>query len=518
MTARGRLTRRILALNLIAPALLVIGLLTLDPFRDGLIAARLETLEARGQVIAGALGEAATRDENLAQRLDRAAAIAILQRLGSAGDVAVRLYDPSGVLVADSRRLAGGVRAVEAAPLPPPGEGPGLGERLMGLWDRLAAALARDPPLEAFPSAIESLAELRQALAGEAASAARLGGDGTIVLTVALPVQRLRQLSAVLLLIERDTAIERRLAAERRDILRYFGWTLAVTVALSLLLAATIARPLVRLAAAADAVRLGAGRKVAIPDLARRGDEIGALSTALAGMTRELYRRLDATEAFAADVAHEIRNPLSSLRSAIETLPLTADPAQRERLLRIAAEDVARLDRLIGDIAEASRLDAEITREDLQPVDLAALVQGVIEAFADRGLRFEFAAPDRAAVVPGRPERLGRALANLIDNACSFSPPGGTVRIALARADSDILLTVDDQGPGIPDDELEKVFERFHTRRPEGEAFGHHSGLGLAIARRVIEAHGGSLSAANRRDADGRVVGARLELRLPAAP
>jgi two-component system sensor histidine kinase ChvG len=285
-----------------------------------------------------------------------------------------------------------------------------------------------------------------------------------------------------------------------------------------------VARPVIRLARAADSVRLSQARAIALPDIARRDDELGDLARALEAMTRTLSERMDAIEAFAADVAHEIRNPLTSIRSAIDTLPLVKDETKRERLNAILQQDIQRLDRLITDISNASRLDAELSREPPRGFDLARLLSEFVAHYnasarkGDAPVAFEADGEDGPLPVSGREGPIGQVFRNLIDNARSFSPQGGSVRVRVGRVGRKVQATVDDDGPGIPPDNLETVFERFYTSRPKGAAFGSNSGLGLSIARQIVEAHGGRIWAENRQDADGKVAGARFAVEFPEAP
>jgi two-component system sensor histidine kinase ChvG len=321
----------------------------------------------------------------------------------------------------------------------------------------------------------------------------------------------------------------------RLDILRVFLIALAVTVLLSVYLAGTIARPIRILAAAADRVRRGSGRQMAIPDFTRRRDEIGDLSGSLRDMTGALWQRMDAIERFAADVAHEIKNPLSSLRSAVETAARIDDPAKQRRLLAIVLEDVQRLDRLISDISDASRLDSEMSRIEPKPVSMARMLRILVEVHeatasgddededGGRGgaplLSLGLPTDGDELTVSGVEDRLVQVLRNLIANAVSFSPPGGVIRLAARRdaAAAAVVATIEDEGPGIPDGKLEAIFDRFYTERPSSEKFGTHSGLGLSISKQIVEAHRGTIRAENRRDADGSVIGARFVVRLPAA-
>ncbi|HEX3064651.1 MAG TPA: HAMP domain-containing sensor histidine kinase, partial [Dongiaceae bacterium] len=294
----------------------------------------------------------------------------------------------------------------------------------------------------------------------------------------------------------------------------------AVTILLSLYLAGTIARPVHRLAEAAERVRRGKGRQLEIPDFTRRGDEIGDLSGVLREMTEALWARMDAIEHFAADVAHEIKNPLSSLRSAVETVARMEDPAQQRKLMAIILDDVQRLDRLISDISDASRVDAELSRADKVPADIGRLLQTLAEVHEATSK------PGAPRIVVGLPKgqslmapviegRLVQVLRNLIANAISFSPPGGMITLGARRDGRRLLIYVSDQGPGIPDDKLEAIFDRFYSERPSGEKFGTHSGLGLSISRQIIEAHGGRIFAENLTDTSGTSTGARFTIILP---
>jgi two-component system sensor histidine kinase ChvG len=319
--------------------------------------------------------------------------------------------------------------------------------------------------------------------------------------------------------------VDQILSAQRRALLPFALVALAVNLLASLLLHLFVARPVMRLSAAADQVKLQRARAISLPDLEERKDEIGDLARSLESMTETLSARMDAIERFAADVAHEIKNPLTSIRSALETLDLVRDPAQRERLTRVLQQDVRRLDRLITDISNASRLDAELSRERPRSVDLAVLlsdIAGVYDTTSKPGeapVRLTIATPGGARVL-GQDGPLGQVFRNLIDNARSFSPDGAEVRLTVRREDADaerpVRVIVDDDGPGIPAENLETVFERFYTSRPRGTAFGANSGLGLSIVRQIVEAHGGRVTAANRTDPSGGIEGARFEVALPA--
>jgi two-component system sensor histidine kinase ChvG len=521
------LTWRILALNVLALATLVVGLLYLDRYRDSLIDTQVEALSVQAEIVAAAIGEAAVREAlPEGQEFLTGQARPLVRRLAASADVRVRLFAASGDLVADSQTLTG-EGAVQVTELPPPPVR-GMRERLVDAYDWVLGHLPFRRKLPIYRENANQLAsdypEALRALRGEPAHQVRRTPGGHLILSVAVPVQRYHHVLGALMVTSGDQDIETALRSVRIDILNVFLVVLSATVLLSLYLAGTIARPVRRLAEAAHHVRRGQGRKVQIPDLSARGDEIGDLSIALKEMTAALWNRMDAIERFAADVAHEIKNPLSSLRSAVETITRVEDPKQQQKLMTILLDDVKRLDRLITDISDASRLDAELSRAELEPVEIGRMLETLIEiqrTAQPDGPLFEFDAPpgDRLFVM-GLEGRLVQVFRNVLSNAVSFSPKGGVVRIRCARAKDTVLVSVEDQGPGIPDSKLEAIFERFYTQRPKEEKFGTHSGLGLSISRQIVEAYGGRIWAENIRDPAaplGGALGARFLVRLPAA-
>jgi two-component system sensor histidine kinase ChvG len=368
--------------------------------------------------------------------------------------------------------------------------------------------------------------EVAQALNGQKSSMVRVNDRGEVIVSVAVPVQRFRAVRGALLLSTQGGDIDQIVEAERLAIFKVFLVAAGVMILLSILLAGTIAGPVRRLADGADRVRRRIRSRVEIPDFTKRGDEIGHLSGTLRDMTNALYSRIEAIESFAADVAHELKNPLTSLRSAVETLPLAKTKESQERLLSVIHHDVRRLDRLISDISDASRLDAELQRQDAAPVDVRQLLETLVSAANEVNddvtvaLAFEGAGP-RGFVVPGHDSRIAQVVDNLIQNARSFSSPGGTVRVTCRRVKGDVDIVVDDDGPGIRAETFDKIFERFYTDRPQHN-FGQNSGLGLSISKQIVEAHGGKLWAENRtgiathEGADPLVLGARFTVRLPA--
>ncbi len=522
------LTRRILVLNILALLVPVLGLLYLPTYRDSLLQSELELLKTEGSLFSGALAASGVAtsplgDEKLVPETSRQT----IRRLVDVSKTRARLFTPDGVLIADSFLLSGPGGIVTITPLPPldPNEST-VWKWIAGaydwVFDRLPNSRILKPYQEAAVQNASDYDEVVKAMSGEAATNVRDAGKGKMILSAAVPVQRYRQVLGALLLTKPGDDIEATLRDTRLTILGVSGIALGVTVLLSLYLASTIALPIHRLADAADRVRRDKGRQKTIPDLSFRGDEIGDLSGALRDMTEAQWRRMDAIEGFAADVAHEIKNPLTSLRSAVETVARVEDPQQQKKLMGIILDDVQRLDRLITDISDASRIDAEMSRAESQLVSLRDLVMAVADIHTATGRDsapvIETRLPDGdPLMVLGTEGRLGQVVRNLVSNAISFSPPKGTIQLTAQRLGRQIILTVDDEGPGIPPDKLGAIFERFYSERPKGEKFGTHSGLGLSISKQIVEAYGGNIKAENRQDTDGRIVGARFIVTLPMA-
>jgi len=503
---RWSLTSRILAVNIFALALLAGGFFYLDSYRARLIDARLAESGTQVELIADALTVAPP------ERRPRLAA-----RMGATTGMRLRVYRPGeGPPLIDSWR-----------------EGPAtydLRDPRLEPWQRKAArfldrmidtvAGADKPELYEEPAQDRFGAWPEVVAAGKTERAQllyRRAPDRTPMISAALPLSD--DSRQVILATANARDIVHTVRAERFRLGVVLALVVSASILLSLFLARTIARPLRRLARAAHRVRLGRAREVVVPRLPSRRDEIGLLARALSDMSTTLRQRIDATEAFAADVTHELKNPLASLRSAVESLGRISDPALQARLLDVVRDDVRRLDRLITDIAEASRLDAELSRARFETIDLGAMIEGLIAhrdaRLASDDVRLAFARPHAGiAVVLGDGSRLTRMIENLVDNAISFSPPGGLVQIAATRDGDQVVVRIDDEGPGVPPEAREAIFRRFHSIRPEGEAFGRHSGLGLAIAKAIVEAHNGTISVEGRDDAPS---GARFVIRLPAA-
>lgn len=528
------LMRRILVVNAMPLALLLATLLYLDQYQNGLLEAEVGALRQQAKIHAGALSEAAVREEgNEAPRLVPDAARGLLRRLTEpTPNAQAKLYAPDGQVIVDTRIRQGAGGTVFTEPLPPAIDRGALVGTIEAIYDRLLDWLpgsTRRTRLDISPTAVgpdwqpDVKEEIR--LSGTANSREtppyiRRTSDNRLLVSVAEPVVRNRTTVGIVLLTREAREVDDSLLAVRLSILSLFALALALTVALSWYLSLTIARPILRLAGAAEQMQEGRGRAGAVPaTLLARRDEIGELAQALGDSAQALWNRMDAIERFAADVAHEIKNPLTSIRSAIETLRRIEEPEKQRRLLAIIAEDVARLDRLISDISDASRIDAELSRAATEAVDVTPILEALAEI--DEATRQEdhpqlvLAEPRAPAVVQAVEDRLVQVLRNLIGNAQSFSPPRGRILISATPVGSEIEIVVEDEGPGIPDAKLESIFDRFYSERPQGERFGQHSGLGLSISRQIVEALRGSIAAENRRDEAGLVTGARFTVRLP---
>ena len=526
------LTRRIVAVNVLPLALLAVGFLYLGKFESTLIGQHIDSLRTQGKIFAAALSEGAVLDsadegEVLLPDLSRQ----MIRRLVEPTHTRARLFDTTGKLIADSRLLPGPGGAVQVAELPAP-EAKGFLARLGdGIYDGVADLLPsrRKRPVYHEGDTAHDYAEAVEALAGAGGAAVRSDPNtGGLVISAAVPLQRYKQVLGAVMLSTSNREIEEQLRTIRLELLRIFGVTLLVTVLLSLYLASTIARPIRRLAAAAQRAR-GPGASIEIPDVTGRNDEIGELAGSLREMTDALWQRMNAIESFAADVAHEIKNPLSSLRSAVETAARLDDPEKQRRLMAIIENDVERLHRLIADISDASRLDAELSRLEMSPTDIGAMLQALLDMHdatrAEGSPRLVLELPTdasgrgRGLVVPGIESRLSQIFLNVIANAVSFSPPDGEIRIRAVADGRAVLVTVEDAGPGIPPDKLTAIFDRFYSERPAGEKFGTHSGLGLSISQQIVAAHRGRIWAENRTEgtgtAAGAVPGARFLIRLP---
>lgn len=518
----SRIARLIFASNLAGLLVLIIGALVLNEMRVGLVQARIDSLNTQGDLIVSVLAEGATVGDPEPELIE-VNARRILKRLELPSTIQARIYNADSEMVGDYNLLSDRVDEFALGALDEPNMFESFVGGVSGFMDSIGRWLqssARESLLQ--PGTFED--ELNEALSGERVSGERITDDGQRVVSVSLPIQHVSAVVGVLTIeaSDVDTIVRR----ERAALLPFIAVAIIVSLLSSALLAIMIARPLRRLALAADRVGSGAAEKIELPALTSRKDEIGELADSLEGMTAALFDRIVANEAFAADVAHELKNPLTSIRSAVETSERVTDPEAREKLRKVIASDVRRLDRLITDISNATRLEAETARLPNASVDLGQLLTDLTETYdairneGDPRVRFERDEDSGDLIVLGRDGALGQVFRNLIENARSFSPEDGQVivrgRTMAVRGRASVEISVEDEGPGIPDGKLEKIFERFYTDRPAGTKFGLNSGLGLSIVAQIVESHRGTVTAENREDAEGKVLGARFVVVLPA--
>ena len=518
--ARSRIARIIFIWNFAGLAFLILGVLLLTEMRAGLTEAQFRNMRTQGELITNLLIETGTVEGDPYPYVNESAVRSVLRRIlppvaegarASVGRPRVRMFGGDGHLIADSDVI---YDQLEERPLPELGSRSNIGESISR-----AARRVEYLRLTPWRPTITMEEEHARAMRGEIVSGERLNEKGERVVSVTLPLRRVQQVMGTVTIESAD--VERILVAERASMIPFMiGATIAIFLS-SLLLSLFIARPLRRLAAAADSLRASGATRLSLPDVARRKDEIGALGHSLEQMTGALADRIDANERFAADVSHEIKNPLASIQSAVASAQGAATPEQQKQMLSIVAQDVHRLDRLITDIARASRIEAETARGDVEAVDLGQLLFELTRAYAPdertaAPVLFKGAKPE-GAIVWGQSGPLGQVFRNLIDNARSFSPEGGSVfvtaEVVKGKEGGFVRAVVEDEGPGIPPENLETVFERFYTQRPKGAAFGGNSGLGLSIARQIVTAHDGRITAQNVENG----AGARLVVELPLA-
>jgi len=531
------LTLRILAVNVMALAILVGSLLYLGRYKERLIETELSGLQMQARLSASAVAEGAVvLDANEQNILSPLLARLMIRRLVEASETRTRLYDMDDTLIADSRILLDAVEKVQVKHLPRASLF-GIGRAAMGFFDALDSLLSHQEFESYSEDGIRNGDQyeiVKRAENGESKTQVWRLPEGGFLLSVAVPVQRYKQVLGAVMLTRPDTRISASIRAVRIDILKIFCVTILITFMLSFYLARAIATPIKQLAKAAEGVRHGQMQMAglsgtsrllgpnAIPDFSSRNDEIGDLSVALREMTAALAQRIGAIENFAADVAHEIKNPLTSLRSAVETVQKVRDPESQKKLMQVIRDDVMRLDRLISDISNASRLDAELTRDEAIALDVSQMLRTLIDFYETHGegearARVELTPePGPGLRVPGVEGRLVQVIQNLINNALSFAPRDSVVTVTARRAAAgSVELLVEDSGGGIPENKLEAIFDRFYSERPKAEKFGTHSGLGLSISKQIVEAHHGQILAENRKDETGRVIGARFIVRLP---
>lgn len=554
--AVSRLTLTIVLANLIGLVILLVGSFGVTQYRDGLVQAKLEGVRAQAQLFADVLAQVAINESDCEPvAAEEASSIgatvcglslsqrdvnSVFNRVWDSFEGRVRIFaapqtdetppvkDASALLIDDVMLRADEIVVEDLAPVEEEAADNALWRAARTAESFLRRFMTGGFRRNAGLRTIE--AELNEALASSpfaedrGATSVRFNEDGELVASVSVPIRRVQAIYGVVT--AEIGGIEDLVSDARLAILPFFGLACAAALLTSLLLTAAIAQPIRQLAIAADKVREGiaAAGRARIPDFSSRGDEIGELSASLRSMTQAIYARIEAIESFAADVAHELKNPLTSIRSATETLDIATKPEAREKLMGVIKKDVARMDRLITDISNASRLDAELARQAREAVDLRKLLTDIVELYRvtakPNEARVAFDPSGAPVYLFGNATALGQVFRNLIDNARSFSPPNGEVRVFLVpppERDRVIQVIVEDDGPGIPPDALEKVFSRFYTKRPQGSAFGNNSGLGLAISRQIVVSHDGVIWAENRMDATGERKGARFVVELPGA-
>ncbi|MEL6236377.1 MAG: stimulus-sensing domain-containing protein [Pseudomonadota bacterium] len=526
--ARSPLARKIIAINIVALGALVVGILYLTQFDEALIVERERGLLAEGRVIAQAIAMNARQDfgrQDPGLRLRNAAdARRYVAQLGLSSPNRIRLFDREGRLLADSLSVpnAGTVQLSTLAPR--------QGGLFTPLMDRLQGLVSEEGPIynETLTPGISSDLQVFRALDGRLAGGRQVNDDGHVIITVAMPIAQNRNVLGAVMMSTRPGEIDFLITNQRAQLIQVFAIALIMSVALSLVLAGTIANPIRRMAEAAEqgearSSRLMNPERIRIPDLSGRPDEIGYLSGAMRNLTEALYDRIEVSEVFAADVAHEIKNPLTSLRSAVETLRFARDDNARERLLEVIEKDVIRLDRLVTDISNAQRLDGEMVREEMETFSMVELLSNLVEFHGPKaeaqGGKLIGQFPDDKLLTDGIEGRLAQVFVNLVSNAISFTPKGGEITLVAGRMkDGGVRVSISDQGPGIPQENLNDIFSRFYSERPQHD-FGKHSGLGLAISKQIVEAHSGRIWAENIRpkdsDPDGPPTGARFTVELP---
>ena len=527
------LTKKVLAVNIVSLFVLMAGLLYMDQYRKSLVNAEIESLTIQARIFADTVGELAVEsvpDTNPVLLVGPARDM--IRRVVPPTRVRARLYGKDGKLLIDSRVLGGRKgktnSTVQIEDLDEANSRKNwFQQSILSIIDEVSSQplFWRQLPayVENSNQSASDYEEAKQAMSGNAAHAMRwLGKDEEVIISVAVPVQHYRQILGVMMVSKTSEDIEKAMALVWYSAIQVFIFALIITLLLSAYLAGALSRPIVRLAEAANRMRLAKNRQTSIPDFSARHDEIGDLSMAMRDLTTALWNRMDAIESFAADVAHEIKNPLNSLRSAVETAAKLDDPKKTKQLLQIVLDDVTRLDRLITDISEASRVDADMSKSNTRTIDVVHLIAPIVQLYSAQSRTRDitvdlFVDPTLHFYVHTIESRLVQVVRNLLDNAISFSPQGGIVGVHINGRKHEIEIAITDEGPGIPADRLEKIFDRFYTDRPRDEKFGLHSGLGLSISRQIVTAMGGNLRAENITGVDDKILGARFIITLPAA-
>ncbi len=536
------LTLKIMGVNLIAVIALIFGVIYLSQYHTMLVKAKLEHFETEATIVAATIsGEALmpiTKDNNDNKRLSTTAAAKIAGNLGATLGKRILIFNKKGQLIVDSEKY---IREHNIKPIFKIVKKNKVRLNSIEILKDMAAWIVslfpKDKVLPLFQNVQSNISKnyynISDALNNKLSLSAWRASENNnrLILTAAIPILNKSKVEGAIMIIDDDNDIRESIGDAWFDIVKIFFVTLVITILLSIYLSGVIARPLRTLATAAESVRKGKMKYTEIPDMGDRNDEIGELSLVLRDMTHALWERMDTIEAFAADVAHEIKNPLTSLKSAVETAMVVKKKKDLNKLLNVIKEDTERLDRLITDISHASRLDAELSRERFVNVDLKRMFHNLLDAYKDPlernesvnissflydevvkdGVRITLEMPENLDIfVRGSEGRLIQVFQNIVANALSFSPEGSTVRIIVTVDEKRVTISIEDEGAGIPDNQFKNIFERFYSERPQHEKYGQHSGLGLSICKQIVTAHNGVIFAENRLDENGNVLGARF--------
>ena len=520
------LTIKILSINVIAIFVVFTAVLHLDRYEDSLIQTELEGLERQATLFANALSEVAVaRNPGTQNYLSITAVQNVIDRSALDSPARSRVFGTGGELLADSYRLPGRVPSVTTKPLA--SVSPNI--FFQKFLDKFFQDFFYSPTQQNVPNyqqhtiqLARAFPEVISALRGSSIKTVKATTTGRKLLTVAMPIRKkYKPVLGVLLLSSDDKNINVAFNSYQKELIIAVVIAIIITSALSLYLSRSITRPIRRLASAAEKIRSDRNGRHEISEVSERNDELGELSKALTQMTDDLWQRLDAIEKFAADVAHEIKNPLTSIRSAVETASKIKDNEKRDKLLALILDDVHRLDRLITDISDSSRLDTELSREKFTAIDIAKLLLAFYELrtsqkkFGEKNLTLDIMEGNAELLILGHEIRIVQVIDNIVDNAITFSPPHGNINIAVSADTKSVTITIDDQGPGIPKGKLDAIFDRFYSERPPTEKFGLHSGLGLSICKQITEAHNGEITAENRLNHQSITKGARFIITLP---
>ena len=519
------LTLKIWSINIIAIFVVLIAVLHLDRYEDSLIESELEALEHQAELFANALSEVAVKnDPGIHSYLSSIAVQNVINRSALRSPARSRVFDTAGRLLADSQELPGRVPSVITKPLASVFPDIFFQKFFNDFFQQFfnSSIQVRRPINEAHKIQLaHTFPEVISALKGSSIKTVKLRETGESLLTVAVPIQKYKRVLGVLLLSVKDEKVDAAFSSYQKELIIAVVIALVITSALSLYLSRSITKPILSLASAAEKIKNDRSGRSEIPEVSKRDDELGDLSRALIEMTNNLWQRLDAIEKFAADVSHEIKNPLTSIKSAIETATKIKDSGKRDQLLTVILDDVNRLDRLITDISDSSRLDAELSREKFEAIDIESLLLAFHQLrkfqkrFEQKSLTLNIEKGEKQLLILGHESRIVQVIDNIVNNAITFAPVNSNINISVSADTTDVKITIDDEGPGIPENKLDAIFERFYSERPAAEKFGLHSGLGLSICKQIVEAHNGKISAKNRTGYQNDITGARFIITLP---